>query len=128
MVGIQAVARIYLVPRNSPELAIHASNNRLPKRPSLPTIRYLLHSIRSHQQEWDGSVIEGEVPMFMDETDQRSLLELFHEVEIPCEGGFNRLDASQAIKDRLWMQLSEQSEEITTDLFPYQRVSRSYPS
>lgn len=123
--GTQTIVRIYLVPRDSPKLAKHAHGSRLPKRPSFPTIRSLLHSIRSNQEEWDGLVVEGETPKFMDESDQRSLLELFHEVEIPCEGGFDELDASQEIKDRLWLQLSEQSDEITTDLFPYQRVSRS---
>lgn len=118
--GTNVIFRIYLVPEDLPELGKLSSKDRL-KRPPPSILRSVLESIRCDATEWIGQV-GVEQKRFMEEEDSRSLLEIFHDVEAPGTGGFDSLDASRHVKDRLWSALHVQPDEIKTELFPYQRV------
>ncbi|GAA5878684.1 hypothetical protein JCM16303_002170 [Sporobolomyces ruberrimus] len=120
--GSDVVLRIYIVPEDLPELDAIQTKGRL-KRPPSSTLRSVFQSIRCHPGEWNG-VLAGEgVSRWTDERDGRSLLEMFHGIEVPGEGSFEDVEALEEVKDRIWLALSEQPEDIKTDLFPYQRAS-----
>ncbi|GAA5911481.1 uncharacterized protein JCM6883_005773 [Sporobolomyces salmoneus] len=119
--GSDVVLRIYLVPEDLPEMSKINPKERL-KRPANSIVRSVLQSIRCEPEECNGVFVDTP-SNFMDETDGRSLLEIFHEVETPGEGGFEGLDTSREVKDRLWNALNVQPDEVKTELFPYQRGS-----
>ncbi|GAA6012278.1 hypothetical protein JCM11491_007080 [Sporobolomyces phaffii] len=121
-IGDDVILRIYLVQEDLPELAQIDPKRRL-KRPPASTVRSVFQSIRCDRGEWEGRGATGEAEMLLEEKDGRSLLEMFHGIEVPGEGGFENLDAPQAIKDRLWLASSEQPEDVKTELYPYQQAS-----
>lgn len=70
---------------------------------------------------------KGAVTMFMEESDTRSLLEIFQQVERPCQDGFDKLEASEEIKARLEKAVTGQSDKVKTKLYLYQQVSLECP-
>ncbi|GAA5928576.1 DEAD/DEAH box helicase [Sporobolomyces koalae] len=119
------ILRIYLIPEDLPELKRAEYRTGRLKRSSPAIIRTVLSQIRCSTEEWNGTPPPADVtvPRLLDEADDRSLLEIFHEISIPGEGGFEHVDAPQEVKDRLWFALTEQPDDVITDLFPYQRAS-----
>jgi hypothetical protein len=120
--GSDVVLRIYLVPEDLAELSRLNAKERL-SRPSHSIVRSVLQSIRQDPREWNGGLSGAQTLRLMDETDERTLLEIFHGVEVPAQDGFVTLDASSEIRDRIHYAVMEQPEAIKTDLFPFQRVS-----
>ncbi|CEQ40417.1 SPOSA6832_02032, partial [Sporobolomyces salmonicolor] len=123
MVDNNAVLRIYLIPQDLPELwQPEYAKGRL-KRPPSSTVYPVLYSVRSSPSEWNGAIQSGDVPHLMDEKDERSLLEIFHDIELPAEEPSFVLDAPGDVKERLTCAVKEQPDDILTDLYPYQRAS-----
>ncbi|GAA5859888.1 hypothetical protein JCM1840_001782 [Sporobolomyces johnsonii] len=125
MVDNDAVLRVYLIPQDLPELwQPEYAKGRL-KRPPSSTVYPVLSAVRSSLSEWNGAIEPRDVPRLMDETDERSLLEIFHDIELPAqEPSFvDNLDAPEDVKERLAYAVKEQPDDILTDLYPYQRAS-----
>ncbi|GAA5963090.1 hypothetical protein JCM3765_001766 [Sporobolomyces pararoseus] len=119
-VGNDIILRIYLVPEDLPELGEIKSKL---SRPADSIVRSVLQSIRCDLAEWNGTLNELDISRLMDENDRRSLLEVFHQIEVPGDGEFNDLEAPRAIKERIQYVLKTQSENVETELFDYQRAS-----
>jgi len=126
LIGFHAVIRIYLIPEDLPErIQLAETKNGKVDRPRV--LLAVLSSVRRNQYEWNGQMQKGAVTMFMEESDTRSLLEIFQQVERPCQDGFDKLEASEEIKARLEKAVTGQSDKVKTKLYLYQQVSLECP-
>ncbi|GAA6012949.1 hypothetical protein JCM10207_008392 [Rhodosporidiobolus poonsookiae] len=120
------MVRVYLVPQDLPELADPKHTKGAARWPPASTVFHLLDAIRVDKDEWEsGSLTQGEVPLFTDESDKRSLLEVYRDIDSPSHNldSIDGLDAPEEIKDRLRWALIEGAEGVATELFPYQKAT-----
>ncbi|GJN89115.1 hypothetical protein Rhopal_002089-T1 [Rhodotorula paludigena] len=126
LVGDSALVRVYLVPQDLPELKDAAYKYGRLQRPAGSRILGLLSAVRVSPEEWAGELSEeGDSPLFMEETDKRSLLEVYRDISSPIEDTAypNNLEASDEIKARLLWAFDENPEGVQAELFPYQRAT-----
>ncbi|BGP24390.1 proteophosphoglycan ppg4 [Rhodotorula toruloides] len=122
--GVDIVMRVYLVPQDLPELQDPAYTRGKTKRPAGATVLGVLQAVRVSEEEWMGVPQGGDLPSLMEE-DQRSLLEVYRDIESPAhhESFLDDIDASEDVKSRLAWSLNENPSGIITTLFPYQRAT-----
>ncbi|GAA5981933.1 hypothetical protein JCM10908_004673 [Rhodotorula pacifica] len=118
-VGTDVIVRVYLVPQDLPELL--ASKPR--KNPVGTTVLNLLRRVRVAEREWAGELApNGETTPFLDESDTRSLLEVYRDIESPShDPAFaDHLDAPDHVRERIAGTLADNPVGVSTPLFPYQ--------
>ncbi|GAA6056120.1 hypothetical protein JCM3770_006004 [Rhodotorula araucariae] len=119
-----ALVRVYLIPQDLPELR-DPPLGKSRARPPGNSIVTLLSSVRVHQGEWEGDVQLGDLAGLMAETDMRSLLEVYRDIEAPSDDTTFplNLDAPEDVKERLSWAMSDNPDGIQSELFPYQRAT-----
>ncbi|BGP15858.1 hypothetical protein JCM10213_005656 [Rhodosporidiobolus nylandii] len=125
VVGTTAVVRVYLVPQDLPEMADADHRRGALKRPAGSTVFGLLNAVRMSPEEWSGEVQSEAVPLFMSETDTRSLLEVYTDIESPSHDPtfVDELDANEEVKERLRWAVLDGAEGVQTDMFAYQKAT-----
>ncbi|BGP55259.1 hypothetical protein JCM8202v2_002857 [Rhodotorula sphaerocarpa] len=122
--GDDVILRIYLVPQDLPVLA----DRRRPSKSSETTLRQLLELLRISPTEWNGHVNEddsADSTPFLSERDERSLLEIYRDVESPSVDTslMEGINAPPAIRDRVAFAFGDNPVGVSTELFPYQRAT-----